>query len=90
MSNETYKKLYESATNNLLMVQTELIKRDTIIGTMRKLLDQAQENVNLNKEINRNAIADYNEKQQRYIELIHSLKHLCRELGYNGDFSELG
>ena len=87
---DKYKRLYRvtgEANKRFERTITDLIGHNKTLGAN---LINAQNAVDLNKILLRQMMEDHNQKQHDLIALLTSLKAKLREMGYDGDFDNLG
>jgi len=86
---EYWKRLYRSLSQANANLEKQVERQQAVITMLNENIANAQMAVDTHKAINRNAIEDFNRKEQEYIGLINLLKDKLRELGY-ADFNNLG
>jgi uncharacterized protein YjaG (DUF416 family) len=85
-----YKALYQSlAEANKRQTQT-ILELQNQVSTLSSNLVNAQKAVDINKGILRSATEGHNLKEQELISLLTGMKAKLREMGYNGNYDNLG
>jgi predicted nucleic acid-binding Zn-ribbon protein len=87
--NGYWKKRYKSLAKGVAELEKTIESQTSLLSTMNSNLENAQEAVDLNKMILRNAVAEHNKKEQEYVGLITRMKAKLKELGFS-DLNSLG
>jgi hypothetical protein len=84
-----WKRLYESLSDQVEVLEGRVKDMGAKAVIMKLNLENAQKAVDINKQMLRDSVTEYNQKEQEYIGLINKLKEKLRALGY-ADFRGLG
>ena len=85
-----YKQLYSSLANANRKAQQTINDLQAQLNTAQANLLNANNAVEINKKILRNATDEHKKKEKGLIDLLTNLKAKLREMGYDGDYDSLG
>ena len=87
---EKYKRLYESLAKANQKAERTIQDLKAQIANLSETLANANRAFDINKTILRDATDQHNQKEKGLIDLLTNLKAKLREMGYNGNFDNLG
>ena len=87
---EKYKRLYDSLAKANLKAERTIKDLKAQVANLSETLANANRAFDINKTIMRNATDQHNQKEKGLIDLLTNLKAKLREMGYNGNFDNLG
>lgn len=87
---EKYKRLYRSLAIAHRVAEEKINELQLQVQILKTNLVNAQGAVDINKKLLHQVSHEHNNKEQALIGLLTNLKAKMREMGYDGDFDNLG
>lgn len=87
---DQYKRSYKLIVARNTQLEEQWVQQEARIELLGKSLEQCQRGLDLNKTLMRQLGEEHNKKENELVALLTGLKAKLREMGYNGDFDNLG
>lgn len=85
-----WKKHYKSVSERCKKLEAQVQEQDRNIMFLSHSLKNAQTAVQLNKDVLLKVTEEHNKKEKDLIDFMNKLKAKLREMGYDGNFDNLG
>jgi predicted nucleic acid-binding Zn-ribbon protein len=85
-----YKRQYRLIVNRCEQLEKQNNKAEEMLEVMRNNLLEAQKSVDLNKALLRQTMEEHSKKEHGLVALMNGMKAKLREMGYDGNFDNLG
>lgn len=87
---DKYKRSYAAIVDRNVQLEKRYAEQEDRIAVLSGSLENCQKALDMNKSLMRQISDEHSKKENSLVEILTALKAKLREMGYNGDFDNLG